>query len=340
VQFRPVTGQALRVVDLRLLFLVRPLTRLPGGRVGAAALIVTMLLCLFWAVDVFGRTSVGGRAGSTGAALFFSIFLAYVIPIFGYITERTAAALAELRHALDVDDSEFARWQARIHGKPLLWLAWVILIGATCGMLHNLLLFGWPRELLQVTSASRAAAAVAVGTQITWTVTTVVNALLLNRAARRCRVEPFSPERLRPFARVAMLSTLALIGAQAVFPVMFVDDDLSALSYVPGLLATGIPIALLAVLPVWPVHRRIAVAKRRLLDHVNRRIADLPPADPGDPATVGAMVPLLAYRREIRAISEWPFDLGSATRFGLILVIPPLTWIGAALVERLLDAFL
>jgi hypothetical protein len=52
------------------------------------------------------------------------------------------------------------------------------------------------------------------------------------------------------------------------------------------------------------------------------------------------MVPLLAYRREIRAISEWPFDLGSATRFGLILVIPPLTWIGAALVERLLDAFL
>jgi len=36
-------------------------------------------------------------------------------------------------------------------------------------------------------------------------------------------------------------------------------------------------------------------------------------------------------------VSEWPFDVGVITRLGLYLIIPPLTWIGAVLIERLVD---
>jgi len=52
------------------------------------------------------------------------------------------------------------------------------------------------------------------------------------------------------------------------------------------------------------------------------------------------MSPLLSYRREVLGTREWPFDLGVVTRLGLYLVIVPLTWIGAALIENVVDLFI
>jgi hypothetical protein len=335
-----------RVIDLSGVFLVRPIARLPGGRVTAGALLGGLLLATFWLAGVFGEASVGGRAGATGAALFFSVFLGYIVPIFGFIVGRTAAALSQLRDVLDVDQAQYEHWQSRLYDKPLPWLAWVLAIGVTSGTAHNLLLFSAFGDYNGAGRWTTPMVAVAVGTQMTWIVVTVAvaalidNAIVLNRAARHSRVEPFNPERLRPFASVAVVSTLALIGAQAVFPVMFVDDDLSAAAYLPGMLATGLPMLLMAVLPVWPVHQRLAATKRRLLEDTNRRIARLPLPDPDRPDSIATLAPLLAYRREIRAISEWPFDISVMARLALILVIPPLTWVGAALVENLVESVL
>jgi hypothetical protein len=42
--------------------------------------------------------------------------------------------------------------------------------------------------------------------------------------------------------------------------------------------------------------------------------------------------PYLVYRREIAAVHEWPFDAGIATRLAFYLIIPPATWLGAALI--------
>ena len=36
-------------------------------------------------------------------------------------------------------------------------------------------------------------------------------------------------------------------------------------------------------------------------------------------------------------VSSWPFDLGNMTTIAFYLVIPPLTWAGAALIEKLVD---
>ena len=51
----------------------------------------------------------------------------------------------------------------------------------------------------------------------------------------------------------------------------------------------------------------------------------------------GDLAPLLLYRREITAAPEWPFDTSVMGRLALYLVIPPLTWVGAALIEMLVD---
>ena len=44
-----------------------------------------------------------------------------------------------------------------------------------------------------------------------------------------------------------------------------------------------------------------------------------------------------AYRREIAQASTWPFDSSNLTRLLFYLIIPPLTWAGAALIENLVD---
>jgi hypothetical protein len=49
---------------------------------------------------------------------------------------------------------------------------------------------------------------------------------------------------------------------------------------------------------------------------------------------------LLDHRQHMRRVSDWPLDIGALSRLGFYLIIPPLTWIGAALIENIVDALL
>lgn len=311
-----------------------------------SAIILVTLLAAFWACGVFSPEELTDAPSSVGPALFFSVIIAYIVPIFGYISERTAAAVDALGPLLDANAEQHAAWCRRVYVKPRFWLLTAVGVALASGLAHNLLLFGSLDPLLVVESPSAVTSAIAWGTLLVWlTITLVIaglldNALLLNRLARRVRVQPFHPLSLRPFATVAVISTLALIGAQAAFPIMTIEGGMNPAAYFPGLVATAIPMLLLAALPVWPAHRRLAAAKRELLEDVNARIAALPPPDTAQPDNLAALTQLLVYRREVLQISEWPFDLGVMTRLALYLIIPPLTWVGAALIEHFVETFL
>ena len=49
---------------------------------------------------------------------------------------------------------------------------------------------------------------------------------------------------------------------------------------------------------------------------------------------------VLTLRSHLRDVREWPFDISVFARLAVYLVIPVGSWAGAALVERLLNAFL
>jgi hypothetical protein len=49
---------------------------------------------------------------------------------------------------------------------------------------------------------------------------------------------------------------------------------------------------------------------------------------------------LLAYMNQIESVREWPFDAPTLTRFFLYVAIPLGSWVGGALVERLLGVAL
>lgn len=332
-------------IDLCKLFPIRR-PRLPGGRWLIALFILAVLLGSFWACGVFSQDAASAPDASYGPAIFFSVIIAYIVPVFGYISQRTMAAIDLLSPTLEVEPAVVEGWRRRVYQKPLRWCVIVTTIGLMSGIGHNLLLYASPAALVAQISSSLAAASVAAGTLLIWLVFTTVlaalldNALLLNRLARRARVQLFDSRSLQPFATVAVISTLAIIGAQAAFPIMTIEGGMEPLAFIPGLLATGIPLLLLAALPVWPVHRRLRDHKRAILADLDRRIRVLPLPDPEQPESFEPLVPLLAYRREVAQAPEWPFDVGVLARLGLYLIIPPLTWVGAALIENVVDALL
>ena len=49
---------------------------------------------------------------------------------------------------------------------------------------------------------------------------------------------------------------------------------------------------------------------------------------------------LMAYRERVAGVAEWPFGVGTAPRALFYLALPLLSWIAAALVERLLGSVL
>ncbi len=273
--------------------------------------------------------------------MFFSVIIAYIIPVYHLITERTVAAFKELEPSLVADSEQIEQWRARITHKTMRWtlLSWVF--GIVAGLAHNLLLNGSLTALLgRFDSAPELA--VMLGASLVWIVMLTVvmalidNARLFNRLASHVEINPIDTSPLTAFARVAVISTLALVGAQAAYPIMWIGPGFNAIASIPGFVATATPMLFLLALPIWPIHTMIGAAKAAELGRINARLRSMT-CSGNDADALPAMNQLLIYRREIAAVSEWPFNAGVASRLVFYLVIPPLTWIAAGLIDVLIE---
>jgi hypothetical protein len=98
------------------------------------------------------------------------------------------------------------------------------------------------------------------------------------------------------------------------------------------------------VLPVRGLRRQIRARKAEklaLLRDEIRHNEELMTGSGTESAEAGAKLPgLLAFKHEIESVHEWPFDAPTLTRFFLYVAIPIGSWIGGALVERLLGVAL
>jgi hypothetical protein len=316
----------------------------PGrwGRWLTGAVIFAAFSILFTVAGRFDPPTPGGDNLSPGAALFFCIIFAYIVPIHHYIIERCTVAFDQVSNLLEMSEEDRELKRQRITVKPMRWSMITFTVGLLAGIAHNLLLLS--AEELPTPTESIADLLPTATTLLIWLVMTTVvaslssNALLFRRLANQVRFSLLDTRALTPFGSVAVSSTLALIGAQAAFPAMMLDADYS-ITYLPGLIATGVPMIFLFLLPILPVHRRILSAKRDELARLTAEITAIAP-DASRLIDYERVNPLLTYRREIAGVPEWPFDTSVMSRLAIYLIIPPLTWIGAALIEILIDSAL
>jgi hypothetical protein len=102
--------------------------------------------------------------------------------------------------------------------------------------------------------------------------------------------------------------------------------------------------AALLLLPAWGVHRRILAAKQAELARIRevirsgrQSLLEAPAAGSNPP---GRLADAVAYEARIASIATWPFDLSTLLRFALYVALGLGSWLGAAIVERLLGAVL
>ena len=311
----------------------------PYGRWLIAAVIFFALGAFLLASDAVGPQDL---AFPWPIALFFCVCLAFVVPVFHFITERTEEAFDALRPSLKLPEAELAAARASISRKSLSWVA-VNGFASVLGWLLQSWLMSVSGNVFELMTSSYLGAVVVITPLSVWLLNTcmvhalVDNARLFRRLARHVSIDLLNSRSLGPFGSMAVSSTLLIIATAASLSIMWLDGITNIWTTVPGLIPLLGALAYLFVAPVWPVHKALQAAKRAELDRVQALINSQRSVAEADPTQ---LTPLLAYRREIMSIPEWPFDLSIMARFGGYLVIVPLTWIGAALIENVVDLFI
>lgn len=164
------------------------------------------------------------------------------------------------------------------------------------------------------------------------------NAIKVSRTARQIRsIDLFDASLVKPYAQQGVRSSLLAVVSLSISANLWLDPNSPTL-------ATAVSLALLVgasafalLLPTWGIHVRLKALKQAELKQVRKAIADR--RDPGT-RTVDDAQQLradLAIERRLMEISEWPFDAGSYGRVALYVFLGFGSWVGAALVERLLE---
>lgn len=166
----------------------------------------------------------------------------------------------------------------------------------------------------------------------------------LSRAADAiAEVDLLDPRALAPFGRYALRVALLVALVPSAFAILLGDHGFAPLF---GLLTPLAAAAGLAAFlrPVRGIHRRIAAEKAAELGRVRAALRGDPAALAKSPVRTLLRSPtladLLAWEARVDAVREWPFDVSTAARLAAFLLLPLGSWLGGALVERVVEGFL
>jgi uncharacterized membrane protein YccC len=95
----------------------------------------------------------------------------------------------------------------------------------------------------------------------------------------------------------------------------------------------------IVILPMRGIRTRVESAREELLGTLDRRLEALNSSDLGAASaeTLRDMDTILDMRERVYQAPSWPVDLAGLRRIVLYIVLPPLTWSAAALVEMAID---
>jgi hypothetical protein len=316
----------------------------PTGRFGrwwCAFYLFLFVATLIWLPDYLEPQRLQLFSWPTG--VFFCVIISYIIPVFHFVSSRTEEYLRELTHTLNMNDERAEHLCLAVTHKSTRWRAAVLLIGFGLWVSQTWIISGSLEFLIYFFNNGIGFALSMIVPLLVWITTIAVitcltdNARLFRTLSRDVKIDLFNTAIFNPIGRMAVSSTLVVIGAQASFSIMWLDVTADPWTTIPGLIATTAAMIFMFFPAVWPIHNGLKVAKQAELRHLQQQIDDL--RRNSNSEDYASLAPLLAVRREVASTREWPFDISIMARLGLYLIIVPLTWIGAALIENLVNYF-
>lgn len=316
------------------------ITRFPATT--SAAILLLALVAWFGGLGAYAPDELPvfsrSRREVIGMAAMLTILPPYLIAAVITLHRFGRGLIEQLRPWLPEPSAAERAADSLAHG----WrraLPWGLLIGLAMGVVNTS-----PIAVLEATQAPRVHLAISFGQMFLWATIGLLLAVRVRAArvfrqlGREVEFDVLRLERLKPLARSGLADVLVIAGALAFSPLQSLDAEFRWYNYQFGLGIAVIGASLLLVWPLWPIHQRIAEAKRRAIVDLEARIEASP-----DGGTIDGLVrleTLLAHRDRLERQTTWLVSTELVWRFLLYLVIPPLAWIGAAIVERGVDALL
>lgn len=167
----------------------------------------------------------------------------------------------------------------------------------------------------------------------------VWTALAISRTARGIvRIDLFDTSIVKPFAQQGVRSSLLAIISLSISANLWLDPNSPVVATATTVLLLVVAAVLALFLPTWGIHLRLKAQKQLELDRLRKAISSR--RDPASRSVDDAqqLRADLALERRLIEISEWPFDAGAYGRVALYVTLGLGSWVGAALVEQLLDS--
>jgi hypothetical protein len=162
--------------------------------------------------------------------------------------------------------------------------------------------------------------------------------------AAHLKIDLFHPEKLAPFNRMALRRCFLWSIGSSIGLLFFLNAAIEPSGLAPFLF--GIVAVAFATLftPLIGMHKKIVDVKNRELNEVRTLIVELKSQLMGD-ASIGTDVAqrltgIIAYEARLEKTPEWPIDLPTIGKFSLYMGIPVFSWVGGALVERVVDSLI
>ena len=180
---------------------------LPGrwGRWLTSLLVFSCMFLLLGSAGVWTDILPDSARSSRSASFFFCVILAYIIPVFHFICERSQTALCALSPVLDLDVEQIALQERALIHKPRLWRLIVLSAGLLAGSAHNAVLWIANGDV-PVSSNIGTWVVTVFATMAVWLVMTTVvfalvhNASLIARLSKRLKIDLLNTQALKPFA--------------------------------------------------------------------------------------------------------------------------------------------
>ncbi len=325
------------------------LSLVPGGRFGRWWTALTVLV-VGGAVYGLAAWRVAENPGYFGRlpwsiTLFFAAAVAYIVPMFHYITQRTHQALDALEPHLK-DAGRLPELHDAIDRRSASWVVRTTLVSIALWLLQSRLLSGSWEQMWERVQMGFVMITFDVSPLFVWLTMNVAmsalfnNALIFRRLVPHLDVDILEPGSYLPIGSMAVTSTLVVLGAMALLAIMWLGGPVNWWTTLPALVIFTPLVVLLLLLPVWPLHRLLQVQRQAAIDDAQLALREARQARPANEEALARQSVALTLRRELSRLPIWPFDVGAVLRLGSYAVIVPLTWAGAALIEMLVSVLL
>jgi len=320
-----------------------------GGRslpLVVGGLVLSLMLVFFWLTGALFPADSNGLdmspAQITGMALTYSVTPAFLLASLIYSHRRTRISIDQL---VDLGRVDLVATNAQVRSVGGAGLGLTGNVAATLlGLFLGAAQVTWARVFDSLGDPGMSyVLSIAIGNIWTWLVVVhvvmrrvVASADLRRLGQSSTKIDLLRPDTLLPFGRVATLHLLMVAIAVSLSALQSLDAELRWVNY-SAALAAGIPAGLvLVLLPMLGIRHSVRVAKRCTLEELDAAIEH---ADRElEPDALRYLSDLLHQRETIANARDWPLDTTAFSRIAIYFVIPPIAWVGGALVEILVAA--